>query len=112
MGGIASQSADLIKSAADYIDNLMKFTLERNQDYLCDLIFCSMALYLLAVTIKGNQTLGFRFASPLFYPLRKNETQLNAFMFNVLLLNACSLGIVQYCAANFTSYTERKTFIF
>lgn len=52
----------------------MSYFLGKDMDYLCNIIFIGMALYLLAVTIKGNSTLGFRFASPLFYPMRENET--------------------------------------
>jgi hypothetical protein len=90
----AGRGADLIKRAANYINLLMGKALENDLDYVCDVIFVSMALYLVFVTLKGNETLGFRFASPLFYPLRKNETQLNSFVFNVLLMNTCTLGIV------------------
>jgi hypothetical protein len=79
--------------STNYVDLLINFTLNKGLDYVSNLIFLSMAFYLLAVTIKGNMTLGFRFASPLFYPMRKNETQMDSFMFNVWLLNACSLGI-------------------
>lgn len=90
---------------------ILEFLLERNDDFLCNFIFVTLALYLLAATIKGNSTLGFRFASPTFYPMRSNETQMNSFVFNVLILNACSLGITQFCCQQMPSYTK-KTFIF
>lgn len=78
---------------SDYVDKLMKFILEKDLGYLANVIFICMTLYMFVAVVKGNSTLGFRFASPLFYPMRPNETQLNSFMFNILLLNACSLGI-------------------
>ena len=79
---------------SDYVDTLMKFLIvEHDLAYLGNIIFICMTLYMFVAVVKGNSTLGFRFASPLFYPMRPNETQLNSFMFNILLLNACSLGI-------------------
>mmetsp|Transcript_8545 Transcript_8545/g.14409 ORF Transcript_8545/g.14409 Transcript_8545/m.14409 type:complete len:160 (-) Transcript_8545:4-483(-) len=90
----------------------MEFALKKDLDYLCNLFFVSMAFYLLAVTIKGNATLGFRFASPLFYPMRENETQFNSFMFNVLLLNACSLAITEYSGLSMEYYTMGNTYLF
>lgn len=70
-----------------------------------------MAGYLLAVTFKGNQTIGFRFASPTFYPMRANETQLNSFMFNILILNASSLGATMYVCDQLDAYTK-KSFLY
>lgn len=84
---------------SDYINKILQVCLDNNLGYFCNLIFISLAVYLLAVTFKGNQTIGFRFASPTFYPMRPNETQLNSFMFNILLMNACSLGVTMYCCA-------------
>ena len=104
--------SNLLMKTSDYIDSVMGYFVEKDLDYVSNVIFISMALYLLAVTIKGNSTLGFRFASPLFYPMRENETQMNAFVFNVLLLNACSLGITEYCSVKFPSYTRGKTYIY
>ena len=36
---------------------------------------------------------------------------MNSFVFNVLILNACSLGITQFCCENMPSYTS-KTLIY
>lgn len=57
------------------------------------------------VTYKGNSTLGFRFASPIFYPMRENETQLNSFIFNMFILNVSSIAIVLFCCDKMPAYT-------
>jgi hypothetical protein len=81
-----------------YQDLPLKFLVKHDLHFVCNVVFVLQALYLVAATTKGNSTLGFRFASPTFYPMRPNETQMNSFVFNVLVLNACSLGIVQFMA--------------
>lgn len=67
--------------------------MENKLGYLANIIFIFLSLYFLICNIKGNSTLGFRFASPLFYPMRENETLFASFMFNVLVLNISSVGI-------------------
>ena len=87
---------------------LLKFCLEKNQYYVANVIFICMAMYLMAVVMKGNTTIGFRFASPTFYPMRTNETLLSSFLFNIAILNACNLGITMYCVNTFKIYTEKS----
>lgn len=81
---------------------LLKF---EGQIQVSNLIFMTQAIYLLMATYKGNSTLGFRFASPLFYPMRENETQLNSFIFNMQILIASSLAIVLFCCDKMPAYT-------
>ena len=87
---------------------LLKFCMENNQYYLANIIFICMAMYLVAVVMKGNTTIGFRFASPTFYPMRTNETLLSSFLFNIAILNACNLGITMYCVNTFEIYTGKS----
>ena len=84
----------------------MKYTVKHNMGFISNLIFISMALYLYAVAQKGNSTIGFRFASPTFYPMRSNETQMNSFMFNILINNAVSLAVSMFCCDAFTEYSK------
>ena len=78
---------------------------------IANLIFLLQVIYWLLATLKGNSTLGFRFASPLFYPMRANETQLNSFIFNMFILNVSSLAITLYCCEKMPSYTH-STYIY
>ena len=93
---------------ADFVNKIMHWCMENNLSYMANVIFVAMTLYLFATTFKGNQTIGFRFASPTFYPMRSNETQLNAFMFNILILNASSLGATMFCCEQLNSYTSKS----
>ena len=76
---------------------------------MANLIFVLMGLYITACCFKGNQTLGFRFASPTFFPMRSNETQFSSFMFNVLILNLCSMPIMFSVCDLMESYTKSLT---
>ena len=53
--------------------------------FIIALIFLSLAMYLLSVAKKGNETLGYRFATFTFYSMQPNETLANAFIFNAFL---------------------------
>jgi hypothetical protein len=73
-GYVPGMAPELLRDATDYVDDLMGYLVRKDQVDLCNVIFVSMTVYLLVTTVKGNSFLGFRFASPLFYPMRKNET--------------------------------------
>jgi hypothetical protein len=87
---------------------LLKFCMDGKQYYAANVIFICMAVYMFAVVMKGNTTIGFRFASPTFYPMRTNETLLSSFLFNIAICNACNLGIVMYCVNTFKIYTQKS----
>lgn len=87
-------------------DNVLNFFLHNEMGYLANILFLAISLYILICSVKGNSTLGFRFASPLFYPMRENETLFNSFIFNVLILNSNSLGIFYFLVYFLSGYTE------
>lgn len=91
------------------INNVIKVLVENDQYTIANLIFLGMGLYLTACCFKGNQTLGFRFASPTFYPMRSNETQFSSMMFNVLILNFCSMPILFSVCDLMPSYLKDLT---
>ena len=92
-------------------NNLIALLMENGLDSLVMILYLLLAIYLLIVTIKGNSDLGFRFAIPTFYPMRSNETQMNAFLFNILIMNACCLSIAQNSCLKMPAYTS-KTYIY
>ena len=49
--------------------------------------------------------LGFRFTSAMFYPMQENETQFNAFIYNIQVLNSITFGITLWCANYLNQYT-------
>lgn len=85
--------------------------METNFAYGPIIVIIFQCLYLMVVVQKGNQTIGFRFAAPTFYPMRENETQMNSFIFNILITNATSLAICMFCVNEYSVYTK-PTFIF
>jgi hypothetical protein len=87
-------------------DKVLNFLLVNNMGYLANILFIGISIYILICSIKGNSTLGFRFASPLFYPMRENETLFNSFIFNVLILNTNSLGVFYFLVYFLSGYTE------
>lgn len=68
------------------------------------LIFFLLFIYLQAVSRKGNETLGYRFATFTFYSTEPNETLAEAFIFNALLNCALQAAIVQYLLESMTFY--------
>ena len=88
------------------IDALIKVFMDSKSYSIANIIFVQMGLYLTACIFKGNQTMGFRFASPTFYPMRSNETQMSSMMFNVLILNLCSMPIMFSVCELMPSYAQ------
>lgn len=103
-------SNDLFETGGkgDYLNKVLEYFRTNNQNYASNIVFMCSVLYLLAVTQKGNQTIGFRFASPTFYPMRPNETQLSSFLFNILILNCSSLGVTLFGCSQMSAYTSRS----
>lgn len=56
---------------------------------------------------KGNIKFGIRVPCCCrFHPMKKNETWMNSFLFNVILLSIASVGIIQLCINSFPTYTR------
>lgn len=67
--------------------------------FLATGFFSFFSLYLLFCTQKGNLKMGVRIPF-LFtlHPMKINETFMNSFLFNVLLILMSSVAIVQFCS--------------
>ena len=67
--------------------------------FLSFLIFSILSLYLLLCVIKGNFKFGVRILCCWeIYPMKKDGTYMNAFLFNVTLILLSSCSITQFCA--------------
>ncbi|CDW87933.1 UNKNOWN [Stylonychia lemnae] len=73
-------------------------------------IFVIMAFYLLIISVKGNSTYGYRTACFTFYPITENETQLNSFLFNAMLMNVLTTYIVQFTCEQLNSLVNTAYF--
>ena len=67
--------------------------------FLSFLIFSILSLYLLLCVIKGNFKFGVRILCCWeIFPMKKDGTYMNAFLFNVTLILLASCSITQFCA--------------
>ena len=67
--------------------------------FLSFLIFSILSLYLLLCVIKGNFKFGVRLLCCWeIFPMKKDGTYMNAFLFNVTLILLSSCSITQFCA--------------
>ena len=78
--------------------------------FLSFLIFSLLSLYLLFCVIKGNFKFGVRILCCWeIFPMKKDGTYMNAFLFNVTLILLASCSITQFCAdclEDFVSFTD------
>lgn len=82
---------------------------QKNAGFLATFIFAYLCLYMLWAVQKGNIKFGIRI--PLccrFHPMKENETWMNSFLFNVILLLIASVGVIQLCIASFPTYTRNS----
>lgn len=75
-----------------------------NLTFINGVLFFLLFLYLQAVSRKGNETLGYRFACFTFYAMETNETLANAFIFNAFLNCFLQAAQVQYLLESMTFY--------
>lgn len=70
------------------------------------IFYAIFAVYLFACSFKAVTYVGFRFALGfLFYPMEVNNTYMNAFCFNAILLSFIAFGVNQFSSETFTNFT-------
>ena len=81
--------------------------------FLSFLIFSILSLYLLLCVIKGNFKFGVRILCCWeIYPMKKDGTYMNAFLFNVTLILLASCSITHFCAdclEDYVAFTDVNT---
>ena len=78
-----------------------------NAGFVSTGIFAYLCLYMLWCVQKGNIKFGIRIPCCCrFHPMKKNETLMNSFLFNVILLSIASVGVIQLCINSFPTYTR------
>nr|XP_024361955.1 LIMR family protein Os06g0128200-like [Physcomitrium patens] len=66
-------------------------------------IFC---LYLLLAVISGEMLIGLNFLLFRVHPMKWGGTMMNSFLFNVELIIASSISMIQFCAKAFSLYVD------
>lgn len=89
-----------------FMNELLIGLSNRNAGFLATGIFAYLCLYMLWCVQKGTVKFGIRIPCCCrFHPMKENETWMNSFLFNVILMLIASVGVVQLCISSFPSYT-------
>ncbi|KFG61160.1 putative LMBR1 family region protein [Toxoplasma gondii RUB] len=93
--------------AFGFLDAFLKLLAEHSAALLALLIYAAFVCYLLICVVKGC----FKFGGSVFciigiHPMRKDETHLNSFLFNVVLVLLSCAAVVQFTARCFRDYSH------
>jgi len=75
--------------------------------FLSVIIITALSFYMLIVTIKGTFKLGVRIPFLFnFHLMQPNETLMNSFMFNIILILMSSVAIIMFITSNFEEFVR------
>jgi LMBR1 domain-containing protein 1 len=81
--------------------------INKNITFVATGFYGLFTIYLLWCVQKGNISFGLRIPFiTSFHPMKKDETYLNSFLFNINLMLLASLGITQFSVYAFNIYTQ------
>ena len=95
------------KGRAGYplISNLLLYLQDNYMAFLSFFIFTVLCLYLLYCLMKGNFKFGVRiFCCWTIHPMKKNNTYMNSFLFNICLILIGSFSITHFCSNCLSDY--------
>ena len=88
-----------------FISFFLLYLEDHNVAFLSFFFFALFCLYLLFCTMKGNIKFGLRiFLFSAVHPMKKDETYMNSFLFNVSLILISSVSVTQFCSNAFSDY--------
>ena len=88
-----------------FISYFLLYLEDHNVAFLSFFFFALFCLYLLFCTMKGNIKFGLRiFVFSAVHPMKKDETYMNSFLFNVSLILISSVSVTQFCSNAFSDY--------
>ena len=88
-----------------FLSTMFIFFQDHDCAFLSFIIFAILNLYLLFCTLKGNFKFGFRvLCCSQFYPMKKNGTYMNSFLFNICLILFASCAITHFSSECFYDY--------
>jgi LMBR1 domain-containing protein 1 len=87
------------RPGVSFLARMYIFFNDHDVAFLSFLIFSILSLYLLFCVIKGNFKFGVRLLCCWqVFPMKKNATYMNTFLFNVTLILLASCSITQFCS--------------
>jgi LMBR1 domain-containing protein 1 len=93
-----------------YFLNNMLESLENSQvSVLATILFAFIGYYMMIAAIKGNVRVGMRLLCFTFYPMLPNETFINSFIFNAILMNIWMFALIQFMTQMFAQYIRQTS---
>eukprot|EP00347_Sterkiella_histriomuscorum_P021703 403333058 len=92
-----------------FINNLLEAIEISNASVFSTVLFAVIGYYFMFATMKGNVRIGMRCFCFTFYPLVPNETFVNSFIFNALIMNIWMFSLIQYLTDMFKDYVRQTS---
>jgi LMBR1 domain-containing protein 1 len=92
-----------------FLNDLLEGLESSSVSVLATILFAFIGYYLMFAAIKGNVRVGMRLLCFTFYPLLPNETFVNAFIFNAMLMNLWMFALVQFMTDMFKEYIRQTS---
>jgi len=77
-----------------FLNNMLENLEQSKVSVLATILFALIGYYMMIAAIKGNVRVGMRVLCFTFYPLLPNETFVNSFVFNAILMNLWMFALV------------------
>ncbi len=79
-----------------FLNNLLEGLENSSVSVFATIVFAFIGYYMMVAAIKGNVRVGMRVLCFTFYPLLPNETFVNSFIFNGMLMNLWMFALIQF----------------
>ena len=92
-----------------FLNNMLEYLEQSKVSVLATILFALIGYYMMMAAIKGNVRVGMRVLCFTFYPLLPNETFVNSFVFNAILMNLWMFALVQFMTDMFQEYIRQTS---
>jgi LMBR1 domain-containing protein 1 len=92
-----------------FLNNLLELLEQSKVSVLATILLALIGYYMMIAAIKGNVRVGLRVLCFTFYPLLPNETFVNSFIFNAILMNLWMFALVQFLTDMFQEYIRQTS---
>jgi LMBR1 domain-containing protein 1 len=92
-----------------FLNDMLESLEQSKVSVLATIVFALIGYYMMIAAIKGNVRVGMRVLCFTFYPLLPNETFVNSFVFNAILMNLWMFALVQFLTDMFQEYIRQTS---